>query len=779
MNSRNASRTFEPLEPRLLMAVHAVLNDNDSGAGSLRQAIADAASGDTIDLSGVTSPIHLSGQIALDKDLTISRAASQLAIFGSTGGRIFEVARGSTVALSNLHLTRGDAGVSAGGGAIYNGGALTLARVTLSSNRGARFGGALYNAGGAVTITDSHIGSNVAYDDGTANYVAGGAIYSAGGSLNVTRSTFFENIVDGGTMSGTGGRNGWGGAIFVDNSTVALTNCTFSHNVARGSHNPTGFGANGYGGGVAINGSTSTASIVHCTFADNHALGGDSSSGQAVAYGGGLMLYFCGPVTLTNNLFASNYANLTRAEADRIAGSNHPVPVTVGNYATVPGVTTVFSAADHVGTTASPLPVTLGLFRNDGNGATRLPSSEVRDLGSWTQSVPTLDQRGEPRVGLPDPGAVERQPVTVQSTDDFPTAINVGETLSYTFRATSVDGGPVSITAPLLPGWLTLTDHGDGTATLSGAAPDGDGGESFVVTFSDDVWTVEQTLSIGVKRPPAFTSDAPPPTAYFDTRYNHRIQASDANGEPLAITAEGLPDWLSLVDHGDGTATLAGMPTESLASSHAITLRVSDGEFVTENSFTVDVPMERFRLDAHGTLTVMGTIGRDSIQVWVRENQVRTVVNGQIRNFPLSAVTGVSIYALDDHDRISVNMRWIPAYVLGGGGNDTIVGGDQRDFFIGGSGHDRLNGAGGDDRLSGLGGNDYLEGGSGKDHLTGGDGHDVLVGNAGNDRLYGDAGNDILYAKDSAYDILHGGDGDDQAIFDPNDLLHETFTTPA
>jgi Ca2+-binding RTX toxin-like protein len=68
---------------------------------------------------------------------------------------------------------------------------------------------------------------------------------------------------------------------------------------------------------------------------------------------------------------------------------------------------------------------------------------------------------------------------------------------------------------------------------------------------------------------------------------------------------------------------------------------------------------------------------------------------------------------------------------------------------------------------------------AGKDHLTGRDGHDVLVGNAGNDRLYGDAGNDVLYARDSAYDILHGGDGDDQATWDANDLLHGPFTTPA
>src|SRR4030095_6192519 len=104
-------------------------------------------------------------------------------------------------------------------------------------------------------------------------------------------------------------------------------------------------------------------------------------------------------------------------------------------------------------------------------------------------------------------------------------------------------------------------------------------------------------------------------------------------------------------------------PTDSIASANTITLRVSDGHFVTEQSFTLSVLIPRFRLDEHGTLTVICGVGRDDIQVWIRENQVRAVVNGEIRNFPLSAVAGVVVYGLDDHDTLSVNMRSIPAYV--------------------------------------------------------------------------------------------------------------------
>src|SRR5574342_534164 len=48
-----------------------VTNLNDSGSGSLRQAIIDAGSGDTINFS-VTGTINLSsGQLLFDKNLTI------------------------------------------------------------------------------------------------------------------------------------------------------------------------------------------------------------------------------------------------------------------------------------------------------------------------------------------------------------------------------------------------------------------------------------------------------------------------------------------------------------------------------------------------------------------------------------------------------------------------------------------------------------------------------------------------------------------------------------
>ena len=90
----------EPTAPviriaRLQLAVSAVTNTNDNGPGSLRQAIADASPGDTIDLSGLTGTISLtSGQLAIDKSLTIKGpGANELSIRrnSATAFRIIQV----------------------------------------------------------------------------------------------------------------------------------------------------------------------------------------------------------------------------------------------------------------------------------------------------------------------------------------------------------------------------------------------------------------------------------------------------------------------------------------------------------------------------------------------------------------------------------------------------------------------------------------------------------------------------------------------------------------
>src|SRR5687767_4951806 len=115
-----------------------VTNVNDSGAGSLRQAILDAAPGDTINfdpsLAGQT--IALNSQINLQKDLTIdgSVLTSVVEVSGSLAMRIFYVATNSTVTLQSLLLKNGRNNSGSNGGAIYSEGNLTVRDSTFINN---------------------------------------------------------------------------------------------------------------------------------------------------------------------------------------------------------------------------------------------------------------------------------------------------------------------------------------------------------------------------------------------------------------------------------------------------------------------------------------------------------------------------------------------------------------------------------------------------------------------------------------------------------------------
>jgi hypothetical protein len=114
-----------------------VINTNDSGAGSLRQAIADATDGDTITFdSTLAGSTITSWEYVLHKDLSIngdlnSDGAPDVTVSGNNTGRVFSVLVGTVASLEGLVITDGRA---QDGGGIRNEGTLTLTNTTVSGN---------------------------------------------------------------------------------------------------------------------------------------------------------------------------------------------------------------------------------------------------------------------------------------------------------------------------------------------------------------------------------------------------------------------------------------------------------------------------------------------------------------------------------------------------------------------------------------------------------------------------------------------------------------------
>lgn len=205
----------------------------DSGAGSLRNQIAAATAGDTIDFDASLSGQMItltSGEIIIDKNLIIdgSALAEMVTISGNNNSRIFQVSGflNGTVTFNNLRLING-----------------------LASN----------NNGGAVLIADSFGGSKnisftqMVFENNVATFAGGAVRVSEPGTVTITQSTFVNNNA-----------GSFGGAIENSNSSISISNSTFMGNQANA-------------GGAVYNAGSMTADITNGTFLNNGASGAGSA----------------------------------------------------------------------------------------------------------------------------------------------------------------------------------------------------------------------------------------------------------------------------------------------------------------------------------------------------------------------------------------------------------------------------------------------------------------------------------------------------------------------
>ena len=257
-----------------------VTNTNDSGAGSLRNAIANAAPGDTIDFS-VTGTITLtSGQLVIDKYLTIQGPGQELlSISGNNASRVFSINAGVTAELVGLTI-KGGYPVRENGGGVVNYGTLTILNSTISDNTSGpdNVGGGIYNSG-TLTVINTTVSRNyldpTGYLDNIPN--TGGGIYNAA-TMFVRNSTVSENIAFA------------GGGIY-NRGTTSVSNSSISGNIAI-------YDSGGYGGGI-LNYS-GTLNVSNSTITGNIA---DGSLSYAI--GGGIFISD-GLVMLSNTIVAGN-----------------------------------------------------------------------------------------------------------------------------------------------------------------------------------------------------------------------------------------------------------------------------------------------------------------------------------------------------------------------------------------------------------------------------------------------------------------------------------------
>ncbi|MEQ1607114.1 MAG: MBG domain-containing protein [Pyrinomonadaceae bacterium] len=553
-----------------------VINNADTGAGSLRQAVIEACPGSVISFAGsVTSPLLIpTGQLSIIKDLTIDGPGADLLTLrnttasGSPVGRVFLVTNGS-VAINGLTLTGGNTNV--GSGMVVAGGSAGPV---------------------SVSISNSTIAGN------TASVNAAG-IFASNATLNLTNSTVSNNVA---TSAGAGA----GGIELTSGAIGNIINSTISGNTKAG-------GTSNNAGGIRV---TGTLNLYNSTITNNSATGTGSASG---------VIFNGGTATIRSAIIAGNQNNATTADVL----SNVP-PVSSSGYNLIGSCTVACNtigftgAGDQFGTLAAPLdPRLLPLTSNGGRTETHGLCSAPGVPSGCTAVSPaydkgnafglTLDQRG---AGFPrttnNPGIVPAAggddtdigAYEIQNTPPTITAVAAARqagspvsnsTIANVTDAESGNGGViVTVTTANPSNGVTISNivNTAGVITADVVAACGATTATFTLIATDGgSLTASATLTVTVNpnTPPTVTYNNPAPIVFGQSGVTVPTATAMDNGSITGYAIHSIVPPLTTPPTVNASGVVSITNAQPIGA-HVITVRSTDNcGAVTDSSFTLVV----------------------------------------------------------------------------------------------------------------------------------------------------------------------------------------------
>ncbi|HEV7485554.1 MAG TPA: Calx-beta domain-containing protein [Thermoanaerobaculia bacterium] len=577
-------------------ATFTVINLNDSGAGSLRDAITQAngaAGADVINFQpGLTGTITLTtGQLKIADSVDIQGpGAATISVSGNNASRVFYLYTGSAtldVRIAGLTITQGAANI--GAGIVDFDENLTLEGVTITQNAATGDGGGLWADGFSMTLTvnNSTISGNTSGDDGGGIYVedtggpmtftnsvisgnqavgAGGGIYFYDPDDDIT----FQNTTISGNTAGT-----IGGGIYLysfDNGGMTFRGSTISGNSAQ------------EGGGLFLYSIDTTPLLIeNSTISGNHATAGQGggiflynvsaggtlsfatiASNTATGNGGGVFVE-SGTVTINDSIVADNTASANN-DLDGTFDASYSLIETPGSAAINDIAGNIFSTDPNLGPLAN----------NGGSTQTHMPGEGSPVINAGDPAFvppPSTDQRALARVvgGRVDMGSVESNGGTIQFLQATYSVAETGGMLTVTLtRGGGTDPASVNYAtsngSAIAPG-----DYAAASGLASFAA--GETTTTFNVAINDDlIFEGNQTFNLILSSPSAnaalgaqstavatITDNEAPPTLAI----NSVSQAEGNSGTTpfnFTVTLTGASEVTATVQYAtaDGTAAAPG-----------------------------------------------------------------------------------------------------------------------------------------------------------------------------------------------------------------------------
>jgi hypothetical protein len=413
-----------------------VTTTEDGGAGSLRQAIADAVPGETVTVPSGTYTLT-EGELTIAKSLTIAGAGpGATVISGAKSSRVFLVdAEGAAVTISGVTVTNGAATESfvTGAGIKSVGTDLTLRDDAISGNvatapeGGTVFGGALSAEGGDLTIADTTVAGNLADAGGgdgqPGGFVAGAGVQALVQTLTIERSTIANNRADarGGQDPSLPGQNGgsvFGAGLAANTArSLVIADSTISGNVAASGGGPGGEGGFALGVGVSLVGGVKNQ-ITQITVSGNVARAGEAgtvlgggmrfattepieiasstivgnSTGDSSQSLGGNVFVEVGDVRFTDSILADG---IGPAGSENCAAQEPDASILSGGFNLESGTDCGFGAGGDI---AGTDPLLGSLADNGGATQTMLPAAASPAIDQGGAGGLRADQRGAPRV---------------------------------------------------------------------------------------------------------------------------------------------------------------------------------------------------------------------------------------------------------------------------------------------------------------------------------------------------------------------------------------------